>query len=163
MLGPIYALFVEKIGGDLLDASIAFGTFSIVAGIIAFIAGRYSDQMKESELIVAYGYAIMGIGFFCYTLVHSIWGLLLVQIIVGMGEALYVSTFDAVYSKHIETCQLGKVWGTWEAANYFAAAIGAIAGGMLVKYFGFNAMFVIMSILCDISAIYIFRLSRKVL
>ena len=33
MLGPIYALFVDKIGGDLMDASIAGGIFALVAEI----------------------------------------------------------------------------------------------------------------------------------
>jgi len=75
MLGPIYALFVEKIGGDLLDASYAFGVFALAAGVTTFISGRYADRIKENELIVVLGYGIMGIGFLGYTLVNSIWSL----------------------------------------------------------------------------------------
>lgn len=34
MLGPIYAIFVEEIGGDLLDASWAYFAFMITSGIL---------------------------------------------------------------------------------------------------------------------------------
>ena len=142
MLGPIYALFVEKIGGDLLDASYAFGVFALAAGITTFISGRYADRIKENELIVVLGYGIMGIGFLGYTLVNSIWSLLVIQIIIGLGEAIYVPVFDALYSKHLDSQKSGRVWGAWEAINYFATAFGAVAGGFLVTFFGFNTMFI---------------------
>ena len=61
MFGPIYAIFVEKIGGDLMDASIAWSIFALAAGITTFISGHFSDKMKESELLVVAGYAIMGV------------------------------------------------------------------------------------------------------
>lgn len=163
MLGPIYALFVEKIGGDLLDASYAFGVFALAAGITTFVSGRYSDRMKENELIVVLGYGIMGMGFFGYTLVNSIWSLLVIQIIIGLGEAIYVPAFDALYSKHLDSHKSGREWGVWEAINYFAIAFGAVAGGLLVTFFGFNTIFVTMGLLCFASAIYIFRLPRKIL
>lgn len=66
MLGPIYALFVEKVGGDLMDASIAGGIFALAAGLATLASGRYSDRIKENELIVVLGYTIMGIGFLLY-------------------------------------------------------------------------------------------------
>ena len=34
LFGPIYAVFVEDIGGDLLTAGAAFGTFSIVVNTL---------------------------------------------------------------------------------------------------------------------------------
>ncbi len=48
MLGPIYALFVEGLGGDLMDASIAGGVFAFVAGLTTLISGKYSDKIKEN-------------------------------------------------------------------------------------------------------------------
>ena len=163
MLGPIYALFVEKIGGDLMDASIAGALFACAAGITTFVSGKYSDKIKENELVVVLGYAIMGFGFLSYTYVDSIWALFLVQIIIGLGEAVYSPAFDSVYSKHLNKQKAGSQWGAWESMNYFTTAIGAIIGGLLVTQFGFNIMFIIMSLLCFSSAIYIYRLPRKVL
>jgi MFS family permease len=163
MLGPIYALFVEEIGGDLLDASYAFGVFALVAGLTTLISGKYADKLKENELIVVLGYGIMGIGFFGYTLVNSIWALLVIQVIIGLGEAIYAPAFDSIYSKHLDGHKSGREWGAWEAINYLTTAFGAVVGGLLVTFFGFNVIFVTMGLLCFASAIYIFRLPRKIL
>lgn len=163
MLGPIYALFVEKIGGDLLDASLAGALFALAAGLTTLISGKYSDSIKENELIIVLGYVIMGAGFALYTLVDSIIFLFVVQIIIGLGEAIYSPAFDAQYSKHLDGHKSGKQWGAWEAVNYFAAAFGAAIGGIIATLFGFQILFITMATLCFGSAIYIYFLPRKVL
>lgn len=163
MLGPIYALFVEKVGGDLMDASIAGGIFALTAGLTTLVSGRYSDKIKENELIVVLGYAIMGVGFLLYIWVESIMFLFMVQVIVGLGEAIYAPAFDAVYSKHLEWHKTGRQWAAWESIHYFTAAIGAIVGGGIVTLFGFPVLFVIMTMLCFGSALYIYHLKRRVL
>jgi len=163
MLGPIYALFVKKVGGDLLDASYAFAAFALAAGFTTLVSGRYSDKIKESELIVVLGYLIMGTGFFAYIFVDSIKTLLLVQILIGLGEAIYAPAFDSVYSKHLNGHRSGYQWGAWESINYFTSALGAVLGGYVAIKLGFETMFFFMSILCSVSAIYILLLPRKVL
>ncbi|HZJ41704.1 MAG TPA: MFS transporter [Patescibacteria group bacterium] len=163
MLGPIYALFVERIGGNLMDASIAGGIFAFVAGVTTLISGKYSDKIKENELIIVLGYLIMAIGFFLYFWVNSIVFLFVVQAIIGLGEAIYSPAFDAVYSKHLDGHKSGTQWGAWESMNYFTTAIGAIVGGALVTLFGFQIIFIIMGSLCFSSALYVFQLKRKVL
>jgi len=163
MLGPIYALFVEKVGGDLMDASIAGGIFALAAGLTTLVSGKYSDKVKENELIVVLGYSIMGIGFLLYFWVNSIIFLFMVQAIIGLGEAIYSPAFDAVYSKHLDGHKSGTQWGAWESMNYFPTAIGAIIGGGLVTLFGFQPLFVIMAMLCFSSALYIYHLKRSIL
>jgi MFS family permease len=163
MLGPIYALFVERIGGDLLDASYTFAAFAVTAGVVTLLSGKYSDKMKESEIIVALGYSIMALGFFSYVFVSSLAMLLIVQVVIGLGEAIYAPSFDALYSKHITRGKSGRQWGAWEAINYFTIAIGAVGGGLLVTQFGFNAMFVAMGLLSVFSALFILFLPRDVL
>ncbi|MCB9802949.1 MFS transporter [Candidatus Nomurabacteria bacterium] len=163
MLGPIYALFVEKVGGDLMDASIAGGIFAFVAGLTTLISGKYSDRIKQNELIVVLGYSIMGLGFFLYFWVDSIIFLFIVQAIIGLGEAIYSPAFDAVYSKHLDGHKSGTQWGAWESMNYFTTAIGAVVGGAIVTFLGFQTLFIIMSLFCFSAAFYIYHLKRNVL
>ncbi len=146
-----------------MDASIAGALFACAAGVTTLVSGKYSDKIKQNELVVVLGYIIMGIGFLLYTLVDSIWLLFAVQVIIGLGEAIYSPAFDSVYSKHLNNKKAGSQWGAWESMNYFTAAIGAIIGGLLVTQFGFNTMFIIMAMLCFGSALYIYRLPRRVL
>ncbi|OGY43981.1 MAG: hypothetical protein A2731_02530 [Candidatus Buchananbacteria bacterium RIFCSPHIGHO2_01_FULL_39_8] len=163
MIGPIYALFVEEIGGDLLDASLTGGVFALAAGITTLISGKFSDKIKENELIVVLGYGIMGFSFLLYIFCNSIWFLFLIQVITGLGEAIYSPAFDAVYSKHIEKKKAGKQWGAWESMNYFALTAGAIIGGFIATALGFDVLFGIMAVLSFGSALYILRLPRQVL
>ncbi len=163
MMGPIYAIFVEKIGGNLLDASFTGGIFSFVAGITAILSGSITDRLKENELMIVLSYILMGIGFFLYIFVHSIKALFLVQIFTGFSEALYYPALDAVYSKHLSKGNQGKQWGMWEAVDYFAIAVGAWVGGVIASYLGFHVLFLVMSFLCFISAFYVFLTPREVL
>ena len=163
MLGPIYALYVQEIGGDILDTGIAAGVFTATAGIVVYFFGRLSDRIRENELVVALGYTIMGLGFLCYTYVETMLGLLLVQVIVGLGEAVYSPSFDALYSKHLDPKHSGSQWGAWESMNYFALSIGALLGSAIAAFLGFTTLFIIMSSFCFVSAAYIYFLPRKTL
>lgn len=111
MLGPIYAIFVEEIGGDLLDASLTFAIFSLVSGVTVYISGKYTDKVKREELILVLGYILMGIGFLLYTTVGSVLSLFLVQVVIGLGGAIYSPAFDALYSKHLDEHKEGVEWG----------------------------------------------------
>lgn len=163
MFGPIYALFVERIGGDLLDASLTGAIYLLAAGLTTLVAGRYADKVKRPELIVISGYAIMGLGFVLFTLVNSLIALFAVQAMIGFAEAMYSPPFDALYSQHLTKKKAGREWGAWESMMYFTTAIGAVLGGILVTGLGFNAMFIVMSALCFLSAIYIYFLPRDLL
>ncbi len=161
MLGPIYALFVEEIGGDLLDASIAGAIFALTAGFVTLISGRLSDKIRHSEFVVILGYVLIGTGFFMYQFVDSIMFLFAIQILIGFGEAIYSPAFDKLYSAHLDKGKSGTQWGAWEGMNYFTAAFGALVGGLIVTRFGFDAIFIIMAALSYISASYLFLLSPK--
>ena len=163
MLGPIYAIYVDIVGVDLMDASIAGGIFALVAGLTVLVSGKFSDHVNEPKYIVSLGYTIIGFGFLLYILVNSVWFLFIVQAIIGFGEAIYTPAFDALYSKHLDKNEEATEWGGWEAMRYFTASGGAVIGGLVAMNFGFSPLFVIMCLLCFISAIYIFFLPKRTL
>lgn len=161
MLGPIYAIFVERIGGDLLDASIAGGLFAFTAGLVTLLSGKMSDKIRHSDYVVILGYVLIGTGFFLYQFVNSVAFLFAIQIIIGFGEAIYSPAFDKLYSANLDRGKSGTEWGAWESMNYFTAALGALIGGLVVTNFGFNAIFLLMAALSYISASYLLLLSPK--
>jgi MFS family permease len=163
LIGPIYAFLVEDIGGSILDAGFSFSAFAIAAAIITLISGKLSDRIKEEEYILMTGYFIMGLGFFSLVFVNSIFALALSQVVIGIGEALYSAPFDGIFSKHLDKGSFGSEWGMWEAMNYITLAIGAISGSFLVTNFGFNFLFITMSLLCLFAMIIILLSPRELL
>jgi len=163
MLGPIYALLVKDIGGTLFDASLTWGVFALVAGVVTLISGRFSDKIKENEWIVFVGYLIMAVGFFLYIFVDSLAFLFIVQIVIGFGEAIYAPSFDAIYSKHLSKRKAGGQWGVWEAMRHFSIFVGAVIGGFIAFKLGLNALLITMAIISAVSAFYILFLPRKIL
>jgi len=163
MLAPIYALFVEEIGGGLLEASFTVAAFAVAAAITNLVVGGLVDKIKQDELVVATGYLVMGGGFIGLPLVSNLWQLVMVQAVIGFAEALYSPAFDALYTTHTSRRKVGREWGAWEAMNNVMIAIGAVTGGIVATVFGFKVLFVLMGLLALISALYIFRLKRAVL
>ncbi|HCJ52789.1 MAG: hypothetical protein A2898_04915 [Candidatus Kerfeldbacteria bacterium RIFCSPLOWO2_01_FULL_48_11] len=163
MFIPIYALYVEDIGGDLFDAGLTAAVYALVAGSLTIVSGRMTDRLKRKELMVIVGYVIVGIGFLLYTFANSLAVLIVIQAIIGFGTAVYAPAFDTLYSHNLHIRRTGLQWGAWEAMDYFATAAGALLGGAIVTFLGFTAMFVLMSAFCLASATYIFFLPKKTL
>lgn len=163
MLGPFYTIFVENIGGSLFDASFTFAIFAFVGGITTLLAGKYTRKIKEEELIVVVGYALMGLGFVLYLFIYSIWSLYAVQALIGFAGAIYAPALNYLHNKHVNNCRVGNIRGTWEAIDYFSMAIGAAIGSLIIYFLGFAMLFLLMAAFCFASALYIYFLPRKVL
>lgn len=58
MIGPIYAIFVEDIGGDILDASWAYFAFMITSGVVMYLISHWEDRVKHKEKLVTLGYCL---------------------------------------------------------------------------------------------------------
>lgn len=158
LFGPIYAVFVKEIGGDLLTAGMAYGAFAISAGILIFFISRWEDHVKHQEKLIIIGYVLSSIGFLGYLLIQKPWHLFIVQIIFGFGEAIGTPAFDGIYSRHLDKGKFVSQWGMWESMQYIVTAIAAGAGGFLAKMYGFRFLFVIMfilSLLCLLVSVFL--------
>lgn len=153
LFSPIYAIFVEQIGGDILTAGTAYFVFSIVAGVLIFFISRWEDHLKHLERFVVAGYIIGALGYLGLLFVKTPAHLFAVQIIFGLGEAVNIPAYDGLYSKLLEKGKYASEWGIWETMAYTVTAIAALIGGIIGELYGFKALFTIMfflSIACTI-------------
>jgi len=144
LFGPIYAVFVEQIGGDLLTAGGAYAAFAIASGVMIFFISRWEDHVKHKEKLVIIGYALSTIGFLGYLFIKTPLHLFIVQVILGLGEAVSSPAFDDLYSKHLQKGKFASEWGLWESFYYITIGAGALIGGFIGQEFGFKPLFMIM-------------------
>jgi len=144
MFGPIYAVFVKNIGGDLLTAGGAYAAFSIAAGILLLLLGKWEDRIKHKEKLVILGYGLSCLGFLGYLFIQETIHLFIVQIIFGIGEAINSPAYDAIYSRLLERGKFASQWGIWEGLQYIVVAVAALVGGYLASLYGFRFIFMIM-------------------
>ncbi|MBI2033317.1 MAG: MFS transporter [Candidatus Levybacteria bacterium] len=162
LLGPIYALFVTKIGGDLLDASSAFALFMLTAGIVTFLLSIWEDKSKHRRKFVIIGYGIGMLGAIGYLFVNSTMTLFIVQIILGLAVSVKDPAYDALFSNSQK--HLALAWGEWETVDYFALSGGAFFGGLIAQYLGFQVLLFCMaflSVVSFITSMYLLRLKEK--
>lgn len=163
MFSPIYALFVEEIGGDVTVASNAWAVLSFSAGLFTFITGRWENKIKETELGIAWAQFIIGFAYLIYFLADGVLALYAAQALLGIGFAFYWPAFHAVYGRHTTKREAPWQWSVYDGLAYLVPAIAAIVGGELVKDYGFATIFIVMAGLSFLCGLFIMVLPRKVL
>ncbi|MBI2055308.1 MAG: MFS transporter [Candidatus Sungbacteria bacterium] len=163
LLSPIYAIYVEKLGGGILSAAGAWAIFSIVSGLLIIFLGQLTDRVKEPKYFIVAGFLVGSFGYFGYLFAKSPAHLFVIQAILGLSLALMTPAHDSLYTKHLDDSRFATGWGIWEGLYRITEAASAFIGGIIVVYVGFKALFVLMSGLSLVTAIYIWLLPRKVL
>ncbi len=157
MLVPIYAVFVQQVGGDILDAGITAAALAFGAGVACLAAGKYADGLRDKKQLIAACYAITGLGFLAFTLVGNVWQLAAIQVVIGLVRAFSEPVFDAFYSANLDKSKEAEGWAGWEATAYFVTAGGSLIGAAVVAVTSFDTMFIFMAVLCFLSSLYLFR------
>ena len=161
LFGPIYAIFVEKIGGNLLTAGTAYSAFALAAGIMIFFISKWEDKVKHQEKLIICGYALACLGYLGYLFVQTPLHLFIVQIIFGAGTAIGASAYDGLYSRHLDKGKFISGWGAWESMNWITLAISASLGGFIANSYGFRTLFIIMFVLSLFALVTSLMLLRK--
>lgn len=153
LFGPIYAVFVEQIGGDLLTAGSAYAAFAIAAGVLIVLISKWEDHFKHQEKLVVAGFVFSCLGFLGYLFIRQPWHLFVVQIVFGLGEAVGTPAYDGLYSRHLDKGKFASEWGLWEGMRWIVTAIAAAIGGFMANLYGFRFLFGIMFVISLIGLI----------
>jgi MFS family permease len=154
MLGPLFAIFSQRVGGDILDVTAAWAAYLIATGVFIVIIGKLSDKVSKEKLLVA-GYALNAVFTFCYLFVHSPTQLLLVQVGLGIATALATPTWDALYSKYEDKKHAGFLWSLDSGVSDIIIGIAILIGGFILVKFSFATLFILMGFIQLLATAYV--------
>jgi len=145
LLSPIYAIFVQDIGGDVLTAGTTYSVYAIISGILIYFIGKWEDRVKNQEKLIVLGYFIALISYVGYIFIRRPIELFFVQSLLGISEAIRTPLYDGLYSKNLDRGKFASEWGIWESMNWIITGISAIIGSVIATYFGFMFVLILMA------------------
>lgn len=146
MLGPLLAIFTEKVGGDIMDITWAWAVFLIVTGVCYILTGKYINNKPYKAHVMVLGYALNALFTFCYLGVSNPFQLLLVQAGLGVAEAISTPTWDTLFAQTLDDKNNGYAWGLAGGQSQIVTGLAILIGGTLVYYLSFHTLFITMGI-----------------
>ena len=163
LLGPLYAVYVGKIDSKIISVSYSWAAFMFSSTLFMYFVSKYGDKVKEQEYLLAGGFLVRCLAWIGYIFISNLTGLIALQIVLGLGEALGTPSWNAIFAKHLDERKEIMDYSNWNMVNNLMVAAATVIGGIMVTYLGFNVLFIVMSFLALISFIVTLVTPRKVL
>ncbi len=148
LLSPMFAIFVTKqiVGGTASVVGFATATYFISKSLFQIPIGRFIDKHsgeKDDFWVLIFGYAIIAAVPFLYLFAFAPFHIYFLQALLGIGDALAVPAYLAIFSRHLDKEHEGTEWSVRSVFTGVAAAIAGAGGGVIVDAFGFKALFLV--------------------
>jgi MFS family permease len=153
MLGPLFAVFAERVGGDILDITWAWATYLIMTGIFYIISGKLISGKKYKAAVMVFGYGLNAVFTFCYLFVSSPLQLFFVQAGLGLAEAIGTPAWDSLYAQNVDRETDSYAWGMASGQSQIVTGLAVVGGGLIVHYTSFNILFIMMGVLQIIATV----------
>lgn len=152
-LSPIFAIYIGKIGGTMLDAGFAVGIYAILKGLFYFLFKNIKEDRVSKKVMISSGYFIMGIGYFLYLYASMPLHIYFIQAILSIGETIITPSWSAVIAISLEKGKERHIYSNFYGYRSLFEGVAAITGGLFAMAFGFNTIFIMMFTFAVLSSI----------
>lgn len=168
LITPILAIFINNNikGGNVQVVGIAAGIYWILKSIFQLPVGRFLDKNyreKDDYYFLVAGTlltSLIPIGFIFATLP---WHIYFLQIMHAFAMALVLPAWGAIFTRHLDKGKEAQSWALDSSFLGVATGVSGILGGIIAKFFGFNFLFIGVSIFSLISAFLCFLIRDDIL
>ncbi|MCE2844397.1 MAG: MFS transporter [Sediminibacterium sp.] len=147
LFGPLFAIYAEKIGGDLLDITWAWAFYLVTTGVFYFIVGKFYNHSPYKKHVMIVGYALNALLTFGYIFVSNPKELFILQIGLGLAEALSAPIWDSLFASNMEDTENTFHWSLATGHTHFVSGIAIAIGGLIANFISFDALFFTMGVI----------------
>ncbi|WP_268247665.1 DHA2 family efflux MFS transporter permease subunit [Lentzea flava] len=128
-------LFVQTVPKlSAFEAGMLTAPTSLVSGVVAFFAGRWSNGPGAKYLPIT-GFALLGLGIGVMTLQlgGSPWVLLPALVVVGAGMGMVYSPLTNIATKTLDPALMGAGAGIYNTSRQFGGVLGSAGTGAVLQ------------------------------
>jgi len=168
LIGPIFSIFIleDVIGATLITVGMTSAIYWIVKSLVQIPVAILIDKRegeKDDFYTLVFGLILAGFSAMMFLTVHTVGRLYVVQFIHAIAMGLYVPSWSAIFSRHIDKTHAAFNWSLSSTTIGFAHGITALLGGVIGGIFGFQAIFVLVGILSFVGSFILFYVPHLIL
>jgi MFS family permease len=165
LFGPVFAIFVTQQirGGSIETVGFAAAITQIVKSVLQIPVARYLDRNHgeyDDFYSMVTGTLLFALVPFLYLLAAAPLHLYLIQVVGGVGLALAVPPWYAIFTRHIDTMKENVEWSMESVAIGISGAAAAALSGVMVSNFGFRSVFLLGGALAVLGGLLEIRIYR---
>lgn len=145
LIGPIYAIYFEKLSNDTYLVPILIGIYWIFVGILEPIFGRYIDVIGKKKGFVI-GCIATSFAIILYPLATDISTVAIAQIIAAIGYSLETPSYYSLMAELTNKKRRGIEIGRVDGLGNLIYGVSAILSAIVLYYFNFGLLFFIAGI-----------------
>jgi MFS family permease len=165
---PVFAIFLTDHikGGTVEVAGFAAAIYWIINSLVMIPIGHYLDKRpgeKDDLWFVIIGNLLAVLSVVGYIFSKLPWHIYLCQGIYGLGMAMNIPAYTAIFSRHIEKGKEAFPWGVRGALTGIGSSVAGALGGVIAYNFGFTNLFIGVIVFLILSALLPFLISKQML
>jgi predicted MFS family arabinose efflux permease len=166
LLAPIFAVFIlENIENKLEIIGYIQAIYWLTRVITIIPISKYMDKCKgenDEYWFLVFGSFLVSIIPLFYIISSESWHIYLLQIINAIGYSMAVSAWRILFTNHVDKKIIGFEWSMEDVSVGISISISATVGAFIASKFGFNFLFVIMTIFGLISTLVLLTIKKLV-
>ncbi len=125
---------------DTSGVSMIIVSYLLVSASFALIFGRLGDMIRPEKIFVM-GFVVLTVGSLLCGLAPSLNYLVAFRVIQALGSTMLFSTYCAVVATNLPEEMRGRAFGFVGVLGSIGFAVGAPAGGFILKYLSWHWLF----------------------
>lgn len=161
LISPLFAVFVlDRIpGATMLTVGMGAALYWILKSVIQIpvaIAIDRTSSERDDYLVLVMSLIFAGLTAFSFIMVKTVWQLYLVQAMQAVSFALYIPSWNGIFSRHLDPEHRALDFALDSGAVGIGTGIAGLLGSIIANSFGFAALFFLTALSSFIAAIIIF-------
>ncbi|MGF7186751.1 MFS family permease [Desulfitispora alkaliphila] len=160
ILLPTLPMYAESIGGGELIAGLVIGIFTIAAVLVRPYAGMLAD-LKGRKIVLLFGLAIFILSAISYTWAITLWALLLLRVVHGIGWAAATTGVGTIAADIVPASRRGEGMGYYGMWINVSLAFSPALGIFIVNSYGFETLFLASTALATVGMLLAVKFKYK--
>lgn len=157
LIVPVFAIFItDQIKeGNLEMVGYAAAIYWIVKSLVVIPFGRYLDRNhgeKDDLWFIVIGNVLAAGAILGYIFSSLAWHVYLLQALYALGIGMNTPGYTAIFTRHIDKGREAFDWSVRSAFVGIGAGVAGALGGIVAHHFGFDTLFIGVSIFVLVSA-----------